>query len=77
MKLASFIGFVGMVPAALNPAPGSEAQTMTMLVCGGEGIARTATVPLERQSPAQERGKPCCEKGCHGRRSRRRVVYDL
>ena len=76
MKLVSLFGLIAMIPAALNAsAPRSSAGAITVLLCRGNGVAETVTVPLRGGAPLPGHGDDgggCCAKGCHAAGSRKR-----
>lgn len=75
MKLVSLFGLIAMVPAALNASTPSSSRTITFLLCRGNGVAETVTMPVRGPAPLPghgEDGGACCAKGCHAGGSRKR-----
>ena len=75
MKLVSLFGLIAMIPAALNASVPASSGSITILLCRGNGVAETVTMPLRGSAPVPGHGDDgggCCAKGCHAGSSRKR-----
>lgn len=71
MKPAAFFGLVALLPMALATSP-AQAGTMTLMICTGNGPARSIEVPLPGK-PLRQGDEPCCMKGCHSAGNRKKA----
>jgi hypothetical protein len=74
MRTFAPLGMLAMVPAALNPALAASPAALTLTVPSCAGMARVVTLPLNPGGPAPAEQQPCCNKGCHGGSSRKRLI---
>ena len=69
----ALFGLVAMVPAAVGATPFSAPSSQTVLLCIGDGLNHSITIPFSPNVPGKDQG-PCCAKGCHSGQSRKRIV---
>jgi hypothetical protein len=72
IRLATVLGLVALVPAAVGAAPAHQDGHLTVALCDGSGAARTVSVPLGHPDIPGAEQPGCCAKGCHTGGGRKR-----
>lgn len=73
IKPVILFGLIAMLPAAVGAAPLTGPDSQTILLCTGDGLNHSITIPFGPKAPGKDQG-PCCAKGCHSGQSRKRIV---
>lgn len=63
------LAVLALLPAMTGPLPRGEAHAITIDLCQGGSL----TIPLSGTPAEPERPALCCEKGCHGGSTRKRI----
>lgn len=69
----ALFGLIALAPAAVGAAPLAAPASETVLLCIGDGLNHSVSIPLAPKVPGKDQG-PCCAKGCHSGQSRKRIV---